>query len=302
MPSTWTILWSPKEITNAHRDGVLEVLGSNHFGRRPVQKGDTIWVLYSPSRGKLHAIGALQVAPVMRRGEAVKRFGRDLFDREWFVRPLDGKAVPVREVDVTVAARQLTFEGAKRGAGRLRFGAGAPALGHQLRAMRLLTPRSAAQLAKFYRRGEPVDDAARKVFRAAAAQLSAGDIKREVLVRKEQAALRKILFRDETHATCALCQDEFPVGLLVAAHLKRRAECTREEREDPANIAPMCALGCDALYERGVVRVINGKLTRMPGQQVSGRLAKLLRTLDGRDLGPLWRRAKQYLRWHAESF
>src|ERR1043165_3338520 len=218
MPSTWMILWSPKEIRSAHADGVLQVLGSNHFGRRGVARGDTVWVVYSPSRGKLHTIGALTIADPVNRKGAVKRFGADLFARQWFVRPLKGRGTPVREVDISTVARKLSFVNSRKGSERLRFGTNAPALGHQLRMMRELTPQSATQLARVDASRAPVDVGPRTDFVAASAALAVGDTRREVLVRKEQGALRKLLFRDRSTALCALCGEELPVTLLVAGH------------------------------------------------------------------------------------
>jgi len=77
------------------------------------------------------------------------------------------------------------------------------------------------------------------------------DSEAKVQVRNEQAYLRKYLFHDKTISTCAICGRELPVGLLVTAHLKKRAECTYEEKLDLNIVVPMCRLGCDALYEGG---------------------------------------------------
>jgi hypothetical protein len=96
---------------------------------------------------------------------------------------------------------------------------------------------------------------------------SAGD--RQVLarVRKEQAYLRGRLFGKETESTCCMCGTTLPVALLVAAHIKKRAKCTKAEMNDSSNIvASMCVLGCDALYERGFVSVSErGRIVRTIG-------------------------------------
>ena len=47
-----------------------------------------------------------------------------------------------------------------------------------------------------------------------------------------------------------------PRGLLVAAHVKPRSECSEEERRDIPHVAmAACLLGCDALYETGYLTV-----------------------------------------------
>ena len=79
------------------------------------------------------------------------------------------------------------------------------------------------------------------------------------LGRKEQGYLRGLLFKDEKDALCSLCGRRLPVELLVAAHIKPRADCASRERRDFTHIAfALCLLGCDALYERGLVAVEKG--------------------------------------------
>ena len=58
--------------------------------------------------------------------------------------------------------------------------------------------------------------------------------------RREQSALRAVLFEDSTETQCALCLKVIPVELMVAAHIKPRSQCTESERLDPAVVMPMC--------------------------------------------------------------
>ncbi|WBP92091.1 hypothetical protein [Kitasatospora cathayae] len=54
----------------------------------------------------------------------------------------------------------------------------------------------------------------------------------------------------------ALCGRALPATLLTAAHIKKHAVCTDDEKRDFANIAMLaCSLGCDSLYERGYITV-----------------------------------------------
>jgi hypothetical protein len=88
-----------------------------------------------------------------------------------------------------------------------------------------------------------------------------GELDREHTVRGrlEQSYLRNKLLGRAENSICSLCGRRLPVGLLVAAHLKPRSECSRRERLDVEHIvAGMCLLGCDALYERGLVAVSDG--------------------------------------------
>ena len=53
-----------------------------------------------------------------------------------------------------------------------------------------------------------------------------------------------------------------PVRLLHAAHIKKRAKCTEEERTDPNIVMPLCKLGCDDLFEQGFILIDNKGLVR----------------------------------------
>jgi hypothetical protein len=77
--------------------------------------------------------------------------------------------------------------------------------------------------------------------------------------RKEQQALRSLLFGDNDYATCALSGNSYPVNFLVATHVKPRAFCDEQERMDWEHIVmPACKFGCDELYEQGYIAVENG--------------------------------------------
>lgn len=85
-----------------------------------------------------------------------------------------------------------------------------------------------------------------------------GDLDRIIQARQrtEQNRLRTALFADRTAASCDLCGREFPVELLVAAHIKQRSQCSNLERQDIANVVmSACRFGCDELFERGYISV-----------------------------------------------
>lgn len=73
--------------------------------------------------------------------------------------------------------------------------------------------------------------------------------------RKEQAALRGILFKSELEATCAICLRAFPTEIMVAGHIKPRSKCSTKERLDPNVVMPVCKVGCDDFFEKGYIIV-----------------------------------------------
>lgn len=85
---------------------------------------------------------------------------------------------------------------------------------------------------------------------------AATDAQVSTMRRVEQSALRKYHFNGKSELRCALCGELLPVNLLVAAHIKRRAECDERERLSfSSNSMPLCVLGCDALFEHGYLCV-----------------------------------------------
>lgn len=83
-------------------------------------------------------------------------------------------------------------------------------------------------------------------------------------VLREQANLRRHLLYSRPIAPCAICREERPARLLVAAHIKPRSECSEEERKDFRSVAMLaCSLGCDALFGWGYIYVdFDGKVRR----------------------------------------
>jgi hypothetical protein len=150
--------------------------------------------------------------------------------------------------------------------------------------------------------GEPVQwlaAATKRQFERAAAREGTLDREHTVLGRTEQSYLRHLLFGKAKQGRCSLCNRSLPVGLLVAAHLKERSECTRRERLDAVNIvAPMCVLGCDALYERGLVAVDQDGFIRSSNAKSCPTLNAVLRRLKNRKCSSWDKARSEYFQWH----
>lgn len=114
--------------------------------------------------------------------------------------------------------------------------------------------------------------------------------------RREQTRLRDFLLSHGEEARCCLCGHALPPDLLVAAHLKRRAECSEAERLDFNVVRLMCTLGCDGLYERGYLTVTAGKVALT--QRIQPELQTRISHLADRYV-PDWERSAPYFSWHA---
>lgn len=136
------------------------------------------------------------------------------------------------------------------------------------------------------------------------ASLSGGlDTKQFTKARREQRNLRHRLLAKGNE--CDLCGQSLPPELLVAAHIKQRSLCTDEEKRDLANVAMLaCLMGCDALFERGLVTVNDrGRIcsNRKKGVNQTD-LLQLTKAVRGRTCAA-WRRSKKsqdYFEWHRE--
>lgn len=73
------------------------------------------------------------------------------------------------------------------------------------------------------------------------------------------------------------------LGLLVAAHVNRRADCSNAEKLDAkANVVPTCKFGGDDLFERGYIAVVNGTVKAASGRHLTCRSAEYLQAIEGR--------------------
>ncbi|MFD9668519.1 hypothetical protein ACFWAY_44260 [Rhodococcus sp. NPDC059968] len=111
----------------------------------------------------------------------------------------------------------------------------------------------------------------------------ATDMQGSVARRLEQTALRAYLLEGNPDGSCGLCGRTLPATLLVAGHIKPRAQCTDTERWDfPSAAMLVCTLGCDTLFEQGYLTVdrtgtiIGGRTPSHPA------LVDVVHTLVGR--------------------
>ncbi|WP_404870947.1 hypothetical protein ACI1MP_37480 (plasmid) [Kitasatospora griseola] len=122
-----------------------------------------------------------------------------------------------------------------------------------------------------------------------------------VLRRREQAALRRLLFQSAAEAACDLCGKQLPVRLLRAAHVKRHSVCGRDEQSDRANVMKACVLGCDALFKDGYVYVAADGTIRLGAKTLgSVDLTNAASGLDGRTCTAHSEESAVYFAWHRD--
>lgn len=124
------------------------------------------------------------------------------------------------------------------------------------------------------------------------------DKKCETLRRKEQHILRDTVLGERTTERCSICGNVYPVELLVAAHIKKRSECSDSEKRDVANVIPMCKFGCDDLFERGFVSVHLGRIKVSRALPVTDSVLSYAKQIKDQHC-PYWNsHSARYFKWH----
>ncbi|GGH17231.1 HNH endonuclease [Paenibacillus segetis] len=120
--------------------------------------------------------------------------------------------------------------------------------------------------------------------------------------RKEQSFLRRQLFQNKRVGVCGICGKQYPVDLLVAAHIKKRSKCSNEERLDHKNIImPMCKFGCDDLYEKAYIVVRDGKVVRNTKKTFTPDLLDKVNQVEGIECSFWNDSTKHYFEWHFQQ-
>jgi hypothetical protein len=101
--------------------------------------------------------------------------------------------------------------------------------------------------------------------------------------RAEHSFLRRHLLGGRGEAPCCFCGMDLPASLLVAAHIRRRADLTQEEKLQFDRVAVLaCTLGCDALFEGGYIAVADNGVVVATEVEVPDGLRARLDALEGR--------------------
>lgn len=120
--------------------------------------------------------------------------------------------------------------------------------------------------------------------------------------RAEQSLLRAYLLEGGKQGTCSICNSILPENMLVAAHIKRRSNCSDEEKLDFGAVATlMCKLGCDDLYEKGYIYVDKGIVNSSPKAVTTEVLNNKISSLVGNKVSN-WELSKKYYKWHCDKW
>jgi len=118
-------------------------------------------------------------------------------------------------------------------------------------------------------------------------------------VRLEQGYLRKKILNYKTISKCSICDKEFNVEFLVCAHIKKRSKCDDNEKRNIDNVTPMCKFGCDELFERGYITVVNGRIKSMKDDNTEY-INEYLQVLDGKLCSVYNNRNDEFFKWHSK--
>jgi hypothetical protein len=137
-----------------------------------------------------------------------------------------------------------------------------------------------------------------KDVKRAIKELDELDRKFQALQRVEQSALRDHLLQGRDVGTCLFCGRTFLAEFLVAAHIKKRSECTDSQKRDLRNIGMLnCKFGCDELYERGYISVSgNGKIIK--SKKLVSAVEKKYMLTTVQDSVQVNNAQKPYFAWH----
>lgn len=109
--------------------------------------------------------------------------------------------------------------------------------------------------------------------------------------RREQYKLRSFLIKlsdsillgsNKRACKCLICNRYFPTDLLIAAHVKKRSDCSAEERRDFENIAMLQCGGCERLFENGYIVIDDqGNIVRNDNYDVSEDVLRKISRVSG---------------------
>ena len=132
-------------------------------------------------------------------------------------------------------------------------------------------------------------------------RLSVLDREVKTRYRTEQKILRDYLFKGE-FGICGICNKTYPIKFCACAHIKKRSKCNNEEKKDLKVVMPACYLGCDSLFEKGYINIIDGTVTDNHfGKISSDEILNYINQISGNKCDYYDDDSAKYFKWHSEN-
>jgi len=121
--------------------------------------------------------------------------------------------------------------------------------------------------------------------------------------RKEQALLREYKINGRNVARCDLCGDKLPTRLLEVAHIKPRANSSKQERlARDTNTMLLCVLGCHRLFDDGYLTVDpKGSVVTVRLRSVPAALSRTLKRVRGKRCLAYSPNAEPFFEYHRKN-
>ncbi len=120
--------------------------------------------------------------------------------------------------------------------------------------------------------------------------------------RTEQYILRNYLTNNKENCECAICQKDYPIKFLATAHIKKRKDCSDEEKRDLNIVMPACHLGCDKIYEEGYIYIEDGIIqSNLAKKNTTQHLKKYITEIEKNQCVYFKEETAQYFKFHAKQ-
>jgi len=127
---------------------------------------------------------------------------------------------------------------------------------------------------------------------------------RETIARRrtEQYILRNYLTKNKDICECAICQKVYPIKFLATAHIKKRKDCSEEEKRDLNVVMPACHFGCDKVYEEGYIYIDEGFICgNFEKKETTKPLIDYISNLEKKKCNYFKTETAHYFKYHAKQ-
>ena len=297
-PTQWLQYWKPFQIKDAISEPwLLNLSAGNQLAK--VFPGDTVWIISVEPPGRLITLGPIHVERILYQQKAKTLLDDNVWQASWYIIDSSVDAFEAKYADISSIAPSLRFVSKKSPKIETKRGR---VNGIQFQQMRRLAPKSAELISQEWNRaGSYSEWVIDNNNFLELEKLKSLDEKRATKARREQGILRRLLFGSKKTGQCGICGFEYPISLLVVAHIKPRSQCSDLERRDiKHNLMPLCSLGCDSLFEQGFISVKKGNVISGPNKTTTKDLKDKVDALKGLHCNYWSQDSRKYFDWKAK--